>query len=118
NVGSIQGTSAGLPTLIAMIAARYGVVPRRGLAATGALDAGTIPPLPTADRPGLQEYERFLDVRIRGVEAAAAKVQAVLEQCPEVDRILLPRANESDVLGKPDLAGDLGACGVKPIFIE
>lgn len=127
NVGAIQGTSAGLPTLIAMIAARYGLRPRRGLAATGALDASTIPPLPTTDAGrraseggagAAAHHEGFLDVRIKRVEAVRAKVQAVLEQCPDVDSLVLPRANEAEVHADLDLASDLRTCGMRVIFVE
>jgi hypothetical protein len=115
NVGSIQGTSVGLPTLLAMLAARFGLVPRAGVAATGALDAATIPTLPPESSVEAR-HDRFLDVKIRAVEAIAVKVQAVLEQCPEVQVIVLPRANESDVAGSAELKADVEACGVRLVF--
>jgi serine/threonine protein kinase len=118
NVGSIQGTSVGLPTLMAMLAARFGLAPREGVAATGALDAATIPTLPGPRAGDSPHHAGFLDVRIRPVDATAVKLQAVLEQSPETRVIVLPRGNERHVEADPALREDLAACGVRVIYVE
>lgn len=125
NVGSIRGTSVGLPTLLAMLAARFGVVPREGLAATGALDAATIPSIsghegahPDGEQQSAALAARFLDVRVRPVEGTALKVRAVLEQCPGVSVLVLPRANERQVLADEALLADVRAAGLRLVFVE
>ncbi len=136
NVGSIVGTSAGLPTLLAMVAARFGLAPRGGVAATGAIDGASIPPQPyqaprqprespaepnplmaRAEAFDERAYEGFASVRVTRVEAIREKVQAVLEQCPEIDTIVLPAQNRAEIEADEATVRDLEAARIKLIFV-
>lgn len=112
NVGVIQGSSAGLPTLLAMIAARLGLRPVTALAATGTLDVASIPSLPPVDRHTPAVYDEFLGVRVGRVESVALKLRAVLEQHPEVELCILPQANQADVDGDAELQERLDESGL------
>jgi serine/threonine-protein kinase len=117
-IGSIQGGSAGLTTLLAMVAARLGVRPRRGLAATGRLDAASIPSLPPPGRFAPSVHEAFLAVRIARVDGAAAKVRAIVEQRPDVKLCLVPAANRSDLPHDAALQRALAGSDFEIRFVE
>jgi hypothetical protein len=117
NVGAIQGTSAGLATLLAMVAAFFGLTPRRGFAASGAIDAATIPPLPPEGGISPAMYERFLEVRIGRVEGVRTKLEALLEQRPDVDLLLLPTANRAEIEADAEAVAAARGSGVELRFV-
>ncbi len=116
-LGPLEGKGAGLPALLAMVAARLDIEPAAKVAAFGALDAATIPPLPAVDRsdPGL--HARFLKVGVEGVPGARALARAALEQRPALRRILLPAAAREEVQGDREHGRDLEAAGVSLAFV-
>jgi len=118
NVGAIAGTSAGLPTLLAIAGAWLSLDLAQGVAATGAIDAASVPSLPHADRSSEAARGRFLAVRIGRVEAVREKVLAALEQCPDVHLVLVPAANRADLEGDQGLAVDLASAGIRLAFVE
>jgi tRNA A-37 threonylcarbamoyl transferase component Bud32 len=118
NVGAIAGTSAGLPTLLAIAGSWLGLEPLVGAAATGAIDAATIPALPPDDRFSPASVARFLEVRIERVEAAREKARAALEQCPHVRLLLAPAANRADLEEDEALAAELRDAGVAIAWVE
>jgi serine/threonine protein kinase len=117
NVGAIEGPSAGLPTFLAMVAAFFGLTPRRGFAASGTIDAASVPSLPQDERAAALACERALGARVERVEAVMAKLEAVLEGRPDVDLVLLPAANRAEVEADATLLEDARASGVELRFV-
>ncbi len=111
-LGQLEGRGAGLPALLAMVAARLDAEPSAGVAAFGALDPGTIPPLPAEDRSDPGIHARFLNVRLAPVPRPALKARAALEQRPAVRRIIVPEESRADVEADADLGRDLAAASV------
>lgn len=116
NVGAIEGPSAGLPTFLAMVAAYFGLSPRRGFAASGAIDAASIPPVPPDGAAARGAAGRVLGSRIGRVEAVRVKLEAVLEQRPDVELVLLPAANRAEIEADQALLRAAAESGVELRF--
>lgn len=118
SVGLIEGRSMGLPTLLAMLSARFDLAPAVGTGATGAIDVETLPRSPGKAFWTKATHERFMDVPIEKVRAIPCKVRAAIEQHPSMQRILVPSRNRREITDDADLLQDLAAYGTDIIYID
>ncbi|MBN4071787.1 hypothetical protein JYT83_00060 [bacterium AH-315-F18] len=107
----IEGASTGLPTLLAMIQRRFDLTPNVGTAASGVIDLSKMQPGSETTRDE-GSYFQFLTIHITQIEAVEEKIYAALDQHPEVERIILPAANQDQVEANLDLCADLEQCNV------